>query len=61
MIDLAVGGSWPGPPGSETTFPATMLVDYARVYQQSGSAVPPPRVPPGRRPRRDTAPRIFNN
>ena len=33
MFDLAIGGSWAGPP-SASTFPATMLVDYVRVYQK---------------------------
>lgn len=31
-LNLAVGGDWPGPPTSETVFPAEMLVDYIRVY-----------------------------
>jgi beta-glucanase (GH16 family) len=33
MFDLALGGSWAGPP-SASTFPATMLVDYVRVYRK---------------------------
>ncbi|MFY0598922.1 MAG: glycoside hydrolase family 16 protein [Cyclobacteriaceae bacterium] len=33
LINLAVGGSLPGPPNSETVFPQTMLVDYVRVYK----------------------------
>ena len=32
ILNLAVGGDWPGPPNASTTFPATMLVDYVRVY-----------------------------
>ena len=32
IFDLAVGGSWPGPPNSTTPFPSEMLVDYVRVY-----------------------------
>lgn len=32
LINLAVGGSWPGSPDSTTTFPAQMLVDYVRIY-----------------------------
>jgi beta-glucanase (GH16 family) len=31
MFDLAIGGSWAGPP-TASTFPAPMLVDYVRVY-----------------------------
>jgi beta-glucanase (GH16 family) len=33
ILNLAVGGSWPGPPNGFTTFPATMLVDWVRVYR----------------------------
>jgi beta-glucanase (GH16 family) len=32
LLNLAVGGVWPGPPNSSTPFPAKMLVDYVRVY-----------------------------
>lgn len=32
LINLAVGGSWPGSPDASTVFPAQMLVDYIRVY-----------------------------
>ncbi len=32
LINLAVGGAWPGSPNSSTTFPAQMLVDYVRIY-----------------------------
>ena len=34
IINLAVGGRWPGNPDPSTKFPATMLVDYIRVYQE---------------------------
>jgi beta-glucanase (GH16 family) len=33
LLNVAVGGRWPGPPDASTTFPATMLVDYVRLYQ----------------------------
>ncbi|HEY1766108.1 MAG TPA: FN3 associated domain-containing protein [Terracidiphilus sp.] len=32
LLNLAVGGSWPGSPNAGTPFPAQMLVDYVRVY-----------------------------
>jgi beta-glucanase (GH16 family) len=32
ILNLAVGGDWPGPPNAFTTFPGTMLVDYVRIY-----------------------------
>ena len=34
LINLAVGGQWPGNPDSNTKFPATMFIDYVRVYQE---------------------------
>jgi beta-glucanase (GH16 family) len=32
ILNLAVGGTWPGSPDSTTVFPSTMLVDYVRIY-----------------------------
>ena len=32
IMNIAVGGSWPGSPDSSTVFPAEMLVDYVRIY-----------------------------
>ena len=34
LLNLAIGGTWPGDPDSATTFPAEMLVDWIRVYQK---------------------------
>jgi beta-glucanase (GH16 family) len=34
LVNLAVGGKWPGPPTSETPFPARLDVDYIRVWQR---------------------------
>ncbi len=36
LLNLAVGGNWPGYPDETTQFPQTMLVDYVRVYQLAG-------------------------
>lgn len=36
LMNVAVGGGWPGNPDASTVFPQTMLVDYVRVYRQSG-------------------------
>ena len=33
ILNMAVGGNYPGAPNSETPFPQEMLVDYVRVYQ----------------------------
>lgn len=35
LLNLAVGGNWPGSPNASTAFPAQMLVDYVRVYQSA--------------------------
>jgi beta-glucanase (GH16 family) len=34
LVNVAVGGSWPGSPDSTTVFPQTMKVDWVRVYQK---------------------------
>jgi beta-glucanase (GH16 family) len=34
LLNLAVGGDWPGSPDGTTQFPQQMLVDYVRVYQK---------------------------
>lgn len=33
ILNLAVGGNWPGSPDTSTPFPSQMEVDYVRVYQ----------------------------
>jgi beta-glucanase (GH16 family) len=33
ILNLAVGGAWPGYPDETTAFPQRMLVDYVRVYK----------------------------
>ena len=38
LLNVAVGGGWPGDPDSTSVFPQTMLVDYVRVYERAGSA-----------------------
>jgi len=34
ILNLAVGGYWPGSPDESTEFPQKMLVDYVRVYRR---------------------------
>jgi beta-glucanase (GH16 family) len=34
ILNVAVGGNWPGSPDATTVFPQTMLVDYVRVYRR---------------------------
>jgi beta-glucanase (GH16 family) len=33
LLNVAVGGAWPGDPDASTTFPQEMVVDYVRVYE----------------------------
>ncbi len=42
ILNLAVGGDWPGNPDATTVFPQAMLVDYVRVFQK---AAPPKKQP----------------
>ena len=35
LLNVAVGGDWPGNPDASSTFPQTMLVDYVRVYERA--------------------------
>ncbi len=32
LLNLAVGGDWPGPPNATTIFPSEFVVDYVRIY-----------------------------
>jgi beta-glucanase (GH16 family) len=34
LLNVAVGGSWPGAPNDTTVFPQQMKVDYVRVYRR---------------------------
>jgi beta-glucanase (GH16 family) len=34
LLNVAVGGGWPGDPDATTTFPQAMKVDYVRVYDR---------------------------
>lgn len=33
ILNLAVGGTWPGPPSDATAFPQRLRADYVRVYE----------------------------
>ena len=39
LLNLAVGGNWPGQTVDESKLPATMNVDYVRVYQLTNAPV----------------------
>jgi beta-glucanase (GH16 family) len=34
LLNVAVGGDWPGSPDASTAFPQTMLVDFVRAYRK---------------------------
>ena len=42
ILNVAVGGYWPGYPDGSTVFPQTMLVDWVRVSAWSDGGTPPP-------------------
>jgi len=42
VINMAVGGAFPGPPNSGTVFPQDMHVDYVRAYIPNPNGPPPP-------------------
>lgn len=37
ILNVAVGGGWPGNPDKTSVFPQTMLVDYVRVYRREAA------------------------
>jgi beta-glucanase (GH16 family) len=38
LLNLAVGGQWPGYPDDTTTFPQRRVLDYVRVYEKAAAA-----------------------
>ncbi|MEB1808208.1 MAG: glycoside hydrolase family 16 protein [Bacillaceae bacterium] len=36
IINLAIGGNWPGDPDSNTFFPAMFSIDYVKIYKKVG-------------------------
>ena len=40
VMNVAVGGNFPGVPNPETRFPAELVVDYVRVYEKVGGYGP---------------------
>lgn len=34
ILNLAVGGNWPGNPNAKTQFPSSFEIDYVRVYEE---------------------------
>jgi len=50
LLNLAVGGNWPGNPNGTTVFPATFQIDYLRIEQRPSQAASngTPAAIPGR-------------
>ncbi|MCK2244637.1 MULTISPECIES: family 16 glycosylhydrolase [unclassified Crossiella] len=42
LLNLAVGGVWPGSPDASTRFPQQLVVDHIRVYSWAGGKAPAP-------------------
>jgi hypothetical protein len=42
ILNVAVGGYWPGDPDNTTSFPQTMYIDYVRAYSKDGFTAPEP-------------------
>ncbi len=40
VVNVAVGGYWPGDPDATTVFPQTMYIDYIRVFKKDGQETP---------------------
>jgi beta-glucanase (GH16 family) len=41
ILNLAVGGDWPGDPDGSTSFPQQLVVDYVHVTTSDGGSTPP--------------------
>jgi beta-glucanase (GH16 family) len=50
VMNVAVGGNFPGAPNAATTFPAEMVVDYVRVYDKVGGYGPAKPIGSGKFP-----------
>lgn len=50
ILNLAVGGNWPGSPDGSTVFPQVMEVDYVRVYDKGAPSISGPNSVPFQAP-----------
>jgi beta-glucanase (GH16 family) len=46
IVNLAVGGAWPGAPDATTPFPADLQIDYVHAYALGDPSAPAPASPP---------------
>ena len=61
LLNLAVGGNWPGSPNDETRFPQHLVVDYVRVYQKKNTGVGESNNKPGAYSLGQNVPNPFNS
>jgi beta-glucanase (GH16 family) len=47
ILNMAIGGNWPGFTIDNNAFPAEMRIDWVRVYQSGGTPPPPSGAPIG--------------
>ena len=50
LMNVAVGGNFPGVPSPQTRFPAELVVDHVRVYDKVGGYGEPQPIGKGRFP-----------
>ena len=50
VMNIAVGGNFPGVPNAQTQFPAELIVDYVRVYEKAGAYRAPGKRGKGKLP-----------
>ena len=50
VMNVAVGGNFPGVPSADTRFPTELVVDHVRVYDKVGGYGEPRPIGPGRFP-----------
>ncbi|UVF18413.1 glycoside hydrolase family 16 protein [Microvirga terrae] len=54
LLNLAIGGHWPGDPDAATPFPSTMEVDYVKVYRRTKDGTPDDTPPHSTSPLKST-------
>jgi beta-glucanase (GH16 family) len=61
LLNLAVGGAWPGNPDGSTPFPSQYQIDYVRVYQDTGGGTTPGPTPTATRTPSGGSSGLVNN
>ena len=59
LLNLAVGGTWPGPPDRTTEFPQRLTVDYVRVFADAERLQHRPEIGPAKRAEPAKPPSAF--